>query len=161
MHDGAWARSPAYRDPVDYLPRLPWRSDPLEDTAPVLAVDDAPSLFALRQQICWALTDRVPDPDQRADLHLAAAEVAANAFRHGQRPVSARMWSDGERLVCTITDSGHSFADPLAGFQPAHGSDLSRGGMGLWLARRLWDSVDLLPRPDGLTVRLGTRLHPA
>ena len=60
-----------------------------------------------------------------------------------------------------ITDSGHSFADPLAGFWPAHGDDLGRGGMGLWLARKLWDSVDLLPGPDGLTVRLGTRLYPA
>jgi len=161
VHDGAWAPSRAYRDPADYLPRLPWPREPLEDTAPVLALDDAPSLVALRHEIGVALAARVPDRDQREDLHLAVAEVAANAFRHGVRPVSARVWADGDRLVCSITDSGHSFADPLAGFQPAHGADLSRGGMGLWLARKLWDSVDLLPGPDGLTVRLGTRLYPA
>lgn len=149
VHDGAWAPSPSYRDPADYLPRLPWPREPLEDTAPVLALDDVPSLVTLRQQIGRALTARVPDPEQREDLHLAAAEVAANAFRHGARPVSARVWSDGERLVCAITDSGYSFADPLAGFRPAHGSDLGRGGMGLWLARKLWDSVDLLPVRTG------------
>jgi anti-sigma regulatory factor (Ser/Thr protein kinase) len=161
VHDGAWAPSPAYRDPADYLPQLPWPREPLEDGTPVLAVDDAPSLVSLRHAIGRVLAARVPDRDQREDLHLAAAEVAANAFRHGVRPVSARMWADGDRLVCAITDSGHTFADPLAGFRPAHGSDLSRGGMGLWLARKLWDSVDLLPGPDGLTVRLSTRLHPA
>ncbi len=161
VHDGAWAPSPAYRDPADYLPRLPWPRHPLEDTAPVFALDDAPSLVALRHDIGLALAARVPHRDQREDLHLAAAEVAANAFRHGVRPVSARIWADGDRLVCSITDSGRSFADPLAGFQPAHGADLGRGGMGLWLARKLWDSVDLLPGSDGLTVRLSTRLHPA
>ncbi|WP_198588298.1 sensor histidine kinase [Geodermatophilus chilensis] len=159
--EGAWAPSPAYRDPADYLPGLPWPREPVEDTAPVLALDDAPSLVALRHAIGRVLTARVPDRDQREDLHLAAAEVVANAFRHGVRPVSARMWTDGDRLVCAITDSGRSFADPLAGFRPAHGTDLGRGGMGLWLARKLWDSVDLLPGPDGLTVRLSTRLRPA
>jgi anti-sigma regulatory factor (Ser/Thr protein kinase) len=161
VHDGAWAPSPAYRDPADYLPALPWPREPLEETAPVLVLDDAPSLVALRHEIGAALAARVPDRDQREDLHLAAAEVAANAFRHGVRPVSARMWTDGERLVCAVTDSGHSFGDPLAGFRPAHGADLSRGGMGLWLARKLWDSVDLIPGPEGLTVRLSTRLNPA
>ena len=161
VHDGAWAPSPAYRDPADYLPGLPWPREPLEDTAPVLALDDVPRLVTLRHGIGQVLADRVPDRDQREELHLAAAEVAANAFRHGVRPVSARMWTDGDRLVCAITDSGNSFADPLAGFWPAHGDDLGRGGMGLWLARKLWDSVDLLPGPDGLTVRLGTRLNPA
>ena len=161
VHDGAWAPSPAYRDPADYLAQLPWPREPVEDTAPVLALDDAPSLVALRHAIGEALAARVPDRDQREDLHLAAAEVASNAFRHGVRPVSARMWADGDRLVCAITDSGHTFADPLAGFRPAHGTDLGRGGMGLWLARKLWDSVDLLPGRDGLTVRLSTGLHPA
>ena len=42
---------------------------------------------------------------------------------------------------------------------PAHGLDLSRGGMGLWLARKLWDHVDVLPTPEGLSVRLSTRLR--
>ncbi|WP_448610920.1 anti-sigma factor RsbA family regulatory protein [Geodermatophilus sp. URMC 60] len=161
VHDGAWAPSPAYRDPADYLLQLPWPREPVEDTPPVLALDDVPSLVTLRHAIGAVLAARVPDRDQREDLHLAAAEVAANAFRHGVRPVSARMWTDGERLVCAITDSGHAFADPLAGFRPAHGADLGRGGMGLWLARKLWDSVDLLPGAAGLTVRLSTRLQPA
>jgi hypothetical protein len=129
VHGGAWAPSPAYRDPADYLPGLPWPREPVEDTAPVLALDDAPSLAALHHRIGQVLAAWVPDRDQRQDLHLAAAEVAANAFRHGVRPVSARMWAEGDRLVCAVTDSGHGFGDPLAGFLPAHGADLGRGGM--------------------------------
>ena len=101
----------------------------------------------------------VPDREQGTDLHLAVSEIAANAFRHGTPPVSARVWASADRVVCTITDCGTGFADPLAGFQPAHGDDLSRGGMGLWLARKLWDHVDVLPERVGCTVRLSARLR--
>jgi hypothetical protein len=31
--------------------------------------------------------------------------------------------------------------------------------MGLWLARKLWDHVDLLPSAAGLSVRLSSRLR--
>jgi anti-sigma regulatory factor (Ser/Thr protein kinase) len=151
--------NPAFREPVDYIGSLPWPRDPVEDTPPVLEVDAAASLAGLRHAIGAVLAARVPDRDQREDLHLATSEVAANAFRHGRPPVSARLWTDGDQMVCAITDGGRQFGDPLAGFCPAHGDDLSRGGMGLWLARKLWDSVDLLPGAEGLTVRLSTRLH--
>jgi anti-sigma regulatory factor (Ser/Thr protein kinase) len=155
----SWAVSPAFQEPRSYVAALPVPREPVEDAEPVLAIDDAPQLAGLRHRIGDALTALVPDREQREDLHLATSEVAANAFRHGTRPVSARIWSDGTTVVCTVTDSGRSFSDLLAGFQPAHGDDLSRGGMGLWLARKLWDVVDLLPGPDGFTVRLTTRLR--
>jgi anti-sigma regulatory factor (Ser/Thr protein kinase) len=155
----AWAASPAFQDPQSYVAALPVAREPVEDTEPVLAVDDAPALASLRHRIGDVLTELVSDREQREDLHLATSEVAANAFRHGARPISARIWTDGTTVVCTVTDSGRSFGDPLAGFRPAHGDDLSRGGMGLWLARKLWDVVDLLPGPDGFTVRLTTRLR--
>src|SRR3712207_7482210 len=48
-----------------------------------------------------------------------------------------------DRIVCSIDDRGPGLADPFAGYGPAHGEDLSRGGMGLWLARQLCDHVDL------------------
>jgi anti-sigma regulatory factor (Ser/Thr protein kinase) len=154
-----WRANSAFEDPDSYVPALPLPREPVEDGAPVFVVEDASSLARLRHQLGAVLAARVPDRDQREDLHLAAAEIAANAFRHGARPVSARVWSDGERIVCAITDRGTTYADPLSGFVPAHGPDLSRGGMGLWLARKLWDHVDVLPGPGGLTVRLSTRLR--
>jgi anti-sigma regulatory factor (Ser/Thr protein kinase) len=105
------------------------------------------------------LATLVPDREQQEDLHLAAAEIAANAFRHGVRPVSARVWADVGMVVCVISDRGTSYRDPFSGFVPAHGLDLSHGGMGLWLARKLWDHVDVLPADEGLSVRLSTRLR--
>jgi anti-sigma regulatory factor (Ser/Thr protein kinase) len=155
----SWAVNAGYQDPLTFVASLPVPREPVEDTPPVFAVDDAPVLAQLRHAMGAVLVARVPDREQREDLHLATSEVAANAFRHGVRPVSARIWADRTSIVVTITDAGHSFSDPLAGFQPAHGDDLSRGGMGLWLARKLWDSVDLLPGPGGLTVRLSARLR--
>jgi anti-sigma regulatory factor (Ser/Thr protein kinase) len=157
--DGAARPNPAYRDPAEYLAQLPLPREPLEDDAPVFAVDDARALAELRHQLAAVLAGLVPDREQREDLHLAVSEIAANAFRHGVPPVSARVWAGPDRVVCTIRDRGTRYGDALAGFQPAHGADLSRGGMGLWLARKLWDHVDLLPGPDGLMVRLSSALR--
>jgi anti-sigma regulatory factor (Ser/Thr protein kinase) len=126
----------------------------MEDGAPVFAVDDARALAPLRHQLAAVLAACVPDRDRGEDMHLAVSEIAANAFRHGSPPVQARVWAGADRVVCTITDRGTGYDDLLAGFQPAHGADLSRGGMGLWLARKLWDHVDLLPSSGGTTVRL-------
>jgi anti-sigma regulatory factor (Ser/Thr protein kinase) len=152
--------SPGFQEPSEYVRRLPVPREPVEARPPVLEVVAARSLPDLRHAIGAALEAHVDDGEQRGDLHLGVSEVAANAFRHGSRPVSARVWADGARLVCAVTDSGRSFDDPLAGFLPAHGLDLGRGGMGLWLARKLFDSVDLLPGEDGFTVRLSTALRP-
>jgi anti-sigma regulatory factor (Ser/Thr protein kinase) len=156
-----WVASPTFQEPTRYLSGLPLPREPLEQDAPVFAVDAARALAPLRHQLAAVLATCVPDRDLGGDLHLAVSEIAANAFRHGVPPVSARVWADPERVVCTITDRGTGYGDPLAGFQPAHGADLSRGGMGLWLARKLWDHVDLLPGPAGLTVRLSTALGTA
>ena len=153
-----WTPSADYAAAPDFVRTLPRPRNPVEDTPPVFAVDDVPTLPELRHRLGAVLAALVADGDLRGDLHLALSEVAANAFRHGRRPVSARIWAGPARIVCAISDGGHSFDDPLAGFVPAHGYDLSRGGMGLWLARKLWDHVDLFARPDGFTVRLSTAL---
>ena len=148
-----------YRRPDTYVRSLPVPREPMEERPPAFAVDGAQSLPDFRHQLGTALATHVPDREQCQDLHLAVSEIAANAFRHGVPPVSARVWASVDRVVCTITDRGTGFADELAGFQPAHGDDLSRGGMGLWLARKLWDHVDLVAAPTGLTVRLSTSLR--
>ncbi len=156
---GVREASPRYLPPAACLRGLAGVREPVEAAAPVWAVDGVPTLPALRSGLRRALAAVVPDPDLLADLHLAVSEVAANAFRHGRPPVSARVWADGSAVVCRVTDSGAGFDDPFAGFLPAHGDDLGAGGMGLWLARKLWDSVDLVPGPaGGFTVRLATTL---
>ena len=153
------APNDAYLDPRTYVRRLPLPREPVESGRPVFAADDVPTLPGLRHALGAVLAVHVRDEEQRGDLHLAVSEVAANAFRHGIRPVSARVWADTMRMVCTITDRGQVFDDPMAGYVPAHGPDLGRGGMGLWLARKLWDAVDLIAGEHGFTVRLSTRLR--
>ncbi|WP_460683435.1 ATP-binding protein [Modestobacter lapidis] len=152
--------NPAFQEPAAYLAQLPLPREVLEDTPPLFAVESARALAPLRHQLAAVLATCVLDRDRGEDMHLAVSEIAANAFRHGVPPVSARVWADEGRVICTISDRGTGYRDPLAGFQPAHGADLSRGGMGLWLARKLWDHVDLVPGPGGLTVRLSSALHP-
>jgi anti-sigma regulatory factor (Ser/Thr protein kinase) len=154
-----WSVSTGFQDPGVYVPSLPLPRTPVEDGDPVFSVENAPTLAGLRHQLGAVLATLVADRDQHEDLHLAASEIAANAFRHGVRPVSARVWADGDRVICVISDGGTSYRDPLSGFTPAHGLDLSLGGMGLWLARKLWDHVDVLPTDEGLSVRLSTRLR--
>jgi anti-sigma regulatory factor (Ser/Thr protein kinase) len=155
----AWSASPDFREPADYVRSLPRPREPAENAEPVLVIGDAPALADLRHRLGAALAEHVPDVLQREDLHLGVSEVAANAFRHGRRPVAARIWTDQHVLVCAITDSGTRFDNPMAGYLPARGFDLGRGGMGLWLARKLWDHVDVLGGAAGLTVRLSARLR--
>jgi anti-sigma regulatory factor (Ser/Thr protein kinase) len=155
----AWAANPEFQDPGAYVPSLPLPRAPVEDGDPVFSVDNAPTLAGLRHQLGAVLATLVADRDQQEDLHLAVSEIAANAFRHGVRPVSAQVWADGDRVICVVSDRGTSYSDPFSGFTPAHGLDLSHGGMGLWLARKLWDHVDVLPTGTGLSVRLSTRLR--
>ncbi len=159
--DGSGRRLPnaEFQDPGTYVPSLPLPREPMEDGEPVFAVDDASTLAGLRHQLGATIASLVPDREQQEDLHLAVSEIAANAFRHGIRPVSARVWGDGRRIVCVISDRGTSYGDPFSGFVPAHGFDLSAGGMGLWLARKLWDHVDVVPGPAGLSVRLSSRVR--
>lgn len=148
-----------YLPPEQLLASLPWPVEPLQAYPPLLAVEDAPSLPELRHQLARALHGRAGSRDAEEDFHLAASEIAANAFRHGGRPVGARVWASADRLVCTISDGGHAYSGILSGYRPAHGDDLSRGGMGLWLARKLCDHVDLQTTEAGLTVRLSSAVR--
>ncbi|MCO7219462.1 ATP-binding protein [Klenkia sp. PcliD-1-E] len=149
--------NPAHLAPADAVAALGTPVEPLQATAPVFAADDVPTLPELRHALSAALRGRFADRDVEEDVHLAASEIAANAFRHGGRPVSARVWADADRVVVTVSDGGqHGFDGRLAGYRPAHGDDLSHGGMGLWLARKLCDHVDVEQTATGLVVRLTT-----
>jgi anti-sigma regulatory factor (Ser/Thr protein kinase) len=162
LHEPGGPRfNPGFQEPGGYLRGLSVPHEAVETGPPAFEMAAAPTLPTLRHALGAVLDAHVRDEEQRGDLYLGLSEVAANAFRHGRPPVSARLWVDTGRLVCTVSDAGRTFDDPLAGFVPAHGRDLGRGGMGLWLARKLFDSVDLLAGDEGFTVRLSTALRPA
>jgi anti-sigma regulatory factor (Ser/Thr protein kinase) len=108
----------------------------LEVTTPVLRLDDLDDigrLHALRAEVRVVLERSGPPQRLRADFAAGVTEVLANAFRHGRPPVSLRLWTTPTRLLCTVTDGGPGFDDPLAGYvAPA---DEPRRRVGLWLAR--------------------------
>jgi anti-sigma regulatory factor (Ser/Thr protein kinase) len=149
--------SPGYVDPARYLATVPVPDEPLETAAPVLAVDDVTDFVGLRHAVRQRLDTVAGPPEQIEDFLLAVDEMASNALRHGRPPVGVRLWTSPGALVCTISDSGQGWDDPFAGYGPAHGEDLSHGGMGLWLARQLCDHVAIRRDPSGVSVRLTSR----
>jgi anti-sigma regulatory factor (Ser/Thr protein kinase) len=149
--------NPDFVRPADYLRRFPVPAEPLEGTPPRLAAPDVEDFIRLRHAVATELAGAPAPRDLVEDFLLAVDEMASNALRHGGEPVGLRLWIGTDRIVCTISDRGSGWDDPFAGYGPAHGEDLSRGGMGLWLARQLCDHVDISVDDDGARVRLTVR----
>jgi anti-sigma regulatory factor (Ser/Thr protein kinase) len=127
--------------------------------APRLWAKDVADFIGLRHAVAAELATVDAPHDLIEDFLLAVDEMTSNAVRHGLPPVSLRLWTSNDRIVCVIGDGGPGWDDPFAGYGPAHGDDLSRGGMGLWLARQLCDHVDIDHGEHGVRVRLTTRLR--
>jgi anti-sigma regulatory factor (Ser/Thr protein kinase) len=96
----------------------------------------------------------LPDT-RRADLVLAATEVAANSIRHGGGHGRLRVWREPDALVCEMHDAG-AIDQPLVGRLPPPGPQT--GGYGLWLVNQLCDLVQLRTFPDGNVVRVHMRV---
>jgi anti-sigma regulatory factor (Ser/Thr protein kinase) len=150
--------NPLFTAPVGYLHSLPVPDEPLEDSVPRIWARDVGDFIGLRHTVAAELAPVDAPRDLIEDFLLAVDEMTSNAVRHGKPPVELRLWIAGDRIVCSIRDRGPGFDDPFAGYGPAHGDDLSRGGMGLWLARQLCDHVDISGDDDGAQVRLTVRL---
>lgn len=153
-------RNPYYVEPAVYLRRTATTSDELlESTKPTLQIHDLVDLDDLRRRLELVLHRPTHTPETAADFILAIHEVTTNAARHGRPPVHLSLWVTQTRLLCTITDQGQGFDDPLAGYTwPGSSEDTATGGMGLWLARRLCDRVDIFHGLPGFTVRLLSEL---
>ncbi|MGY1915385.1 anti-sigma factor RsbA family regulatory protein [Blastococcus sp. SYSU DS0973] len=153
-----------YTDPAEYLRALPVPAEPLERTPPRFAAADVADFIGLRHAVAAELAAVPASADVVEDFLLAVDEMTSNAVRHGRPPVSLQLWTAPDRMVCRISDGGPGWDDPFAGYGPAHGEDLSHGGMGLWLARQLCDHVDIAggehhPGDGGVSVRLTTVLR--
>ncbi|MFQ1003095.1 anti-sigma factor RsbA family regulatory protein [Modestobacter sp. SSW1-42] len=159
--DGEQRPNPDHVDAEAYLLALPVPAEPLEATEPLVRADEVRDLRGLRRDLALRAADASPPEGSGPaleDFLLAVDEMTTNALRHGRPPVDLRLWAGEKRLVCTITDHGAGLQDPFIGYGPAHGADLSLGGMGLWLARQLCDHVDITMAGDGVRVRLTTDL---
>jgi anti-sigma regulatory factor (Ser/Thr protein kinase) len=95
--------------------------------------------------------------DQVVDVELAITELLSNSITHGGGSGVARIWSDGEDLVCEVRDRGH-LTDPLAGRLPA--GALQGSGRGLLLVNQIADLVRVHASADGTTIRAYFRRRP-
>lgn len=94
--------------------------------------------------------------ERRADLVLAANEVATNTIKHAQAVGLMRVWHRPAQVICQLEDPGR-IADPLAG---RHVPQISAdGGLGLWMVNQLCDLVEARTTGAGNVIRLTMNLH--
>ncbi|MBE1484414.1 ATP-binding protein [Plantactinospora soyae] len=93
------------------------------------------------------------------DFVTAINEAMTNAVRHGGGWGEVRLWR-AEHLVCEVRDRGPGLADPLT-VPRARPRPSANGGMGLWLARELADSIDVRSDAEGVRVRLTMTPEPS
>ncbi|MEU5881157.1 sensor histidine kinase [Spirillospora sp. NPDC047279] len=86
------------------------------------------------------------------DLLISVQEIATNVVKHGGGHGTVSVWADGADLVCDIADRGGPWDHHAAGHLPP--SSEATSGLGLWLARRLCDQVDIRTGGGGSLVRL-------
>jgi serine/threonine-protein kinase RsbW len=89
------------------------------------------------------------------DFVLAVYELLTNAVRHGGGTGSLHLRRDGDALVCEVRDIGDGFAIPGA----PRPSVSTPGGLGIWIAGQLTDSMRVDSGASGTTVRILTRLR--
>ena len=152
--------SAAFQDPASYVPAFPLPRESVEARGAGVhhrgrrqPVRPAP---AARRR---AGPPTCPDRDQREDLHLAVAEIAANAFRHGTRPGSAPgsgPTAGGSSARSPTAAPPGATSSPGSSPRTASTSRTAAWGCG-WPASS--GTTSMLPGPDGLTVRLSSRLR--
>jgi len=145
---GDWERSPHYHEPEDVVRSRTPAPTPLAGLRP-LELDGGPRGF--RDILSTELEAAAVSEPDAGNLLVAAAEVLANAERHGGE-TSVRVGRVGDRFVCEVSDDGPGIDDPLAGFLPPRPGHA--GGAGLWVARQLTRQLELVPSPHGASVRL-------
>ena len=139
-----------YADPLVTWQARDW---PLPDPVPappshIVNLSDlrATRAFATRHLRAAGLGDR-----RLEDAVLAVDEAATNALVHGTGTTALRIWRDGDRVICEVSDEGR-LEEPLAGRRRPQ-PDWS-GGRGVWLMNQLCDLVELRPTHAGTVVRL-------
>lgn len=150
--DGQHLPNSRFEDPAEFLAGRPAaRADPLEAAAPTIDLVNPTPVGARRAVLDCSRATHL-DEAEVDDFVYAVSEVVTNALCHGNSPVRLQLWSSGGRMVATVTDGGHGFTDPLAGFLPMNKS--FSGGLGLWLAHQMCDHVTFGRDDEGFKVRL-------
>ncbi|MBV9425314.1 MAG: sensor histidine kinase [Solirubrobacterales bacterium] len=141
--------SGGYTDPLNIWYSTEWPlPEPHATVAKISVGEDLASLRRVVESYSRMVGLGVP---RSSDLVLAVHEVATNALRYSDTPGELRMWIEGDRVVCEISDDGR-LEDPLVGRRRPAPDWVS--GRGLWLVNQICDLVELRPSASGTTVRL-------
>jgi anti-sigma regulatory factor (Ser/Thr protein kinase) len=154
LEDGSRVPNDHYIAAADFLRDSgAGRPEPIEHTQPCLVLHDLADLGTVRREVRRAtLAWTVLPIDTITDFVYAVSEVATNAGQHGRPPHALRLWTTPGRVLCTVTDHGPGFDDPLAGYLPLPLSERPHEGRGLWLAGTFCDRLDFRSDGDGFTV---------
>lgn len=91
------------------------------------------------------------------DFLVALNEVATNAVTHGAAKGRLRLWTKGRNIVAELHDEGtHWIVKGEPGMVPP--AENATSGMGLWVARRLSESLHVVTGGEGTTVTMQFRI---
>ena len=138
--------TPLYENPLQFLRSVqPEWHEPPADAAVTKAVTPKE---ARRAALSW-----VPEGWEArvADVVLATHELTTNALRVAAFAELAA-WSEGDRLVVEVADSGPGLPDEAAGYVPPAPDPAA--GRGMWLAWSLADDVAVRTGSTGTRIRL-------
>ncbi len=144
-----WGPCPHYHEPEDAVRSRTPTPAPLAGLRE-LPLDGSPRGF--RNALSAELEAAAVSELEARNMLVAAAEVFANGQRHGGETMSVQVGRVGDRFVCEVSDDGPGIDDPLVGFLPPRPGHAN--GAGLWVARQLSRQLELVPSPQGATVRL-------
>jgi anti-sigma regulatory factor (Ser/Thr protein kinase) len=91
------------------------------------------------------------------DFLVALNEVATNAVTHGAAKGRLRLWNEGQCLVAELYDEGTGWR-PLVEPGRTPPAENATSGMGLWVARRLSETLNVVTGGDGTTVTMQFRI---
>jgi anti-sigma regulatory factor (Ser/Thr protein kinase) len=144
------ADSPDYLDPIDFARRID------DVRLPRPPAEAAEGYFRTAADVRRFVREHgLPagvEAERLEDAELAASEVAANVFRHAADVARIRAWTEDDRFVCEIDDTGRGIHDPFAGYELPEPT--APAGRGLPIARRLADVVEVRTIGTGTVVRL-------
>ncbi|WP_084262836.1 sensor histidine kinase [Actinomadura formosensis] len=152
--------NPGFVDPWTFCARCD--AEPLPAPPPdadTLPIDARPDLYWLRAYVTeCARQTPLPEEDLQR-LLVAVTEVVTNALRHGEPPLTLRMWTDAadgaSALVCEVTDEGRWPPGAGHGLLPPRPAGTASGGrFGLWAVRLLCSAVQIRTGEGGTAVRL-------
>jgi anti-sigma regulatory factor (Ser/Thr protein kinase) len=108
-------------------------------------------LYGVRAAVAAYASELGASPLQVENLVMIASELATNAIAHGGGSGRLCVWREGVLLHCSISDRGPGLPE-AAQVQQAKPPASAVGGRGLWIARRLSDTLEISTSASGTTI---------